>query len=121
MMRLNQSDIIEDVLAHIGQCGGEFSEWCMGTAKDSAFLGQQGPESAAEGLIYREAYTPYAAAEVVERLAGCGLRPERGSATGSIVFACHPAVAAAGAKKKSSVISFQSSVKPGDSVRSKGH
>jgi len=57
MMRLNQSDIIEDVLAHIRQCGGEFSEWCVGTAKDSAFLRQHGPESAAEGLIYREAYT----------------------------------------------------------------
>jgi len=103
-MRLNQSDIIEDVLAHIGQCGGEFSEWCMGTAKDSAFLGQQGPESAAEGLIYREAYTPYAAAEVVERLAGCGLRPERGSAAGSIVFACHPAVAAAGHPTKHKLV-----------------
>jgi hypothetical protein len=91
-MRFNQGDIIEDVLAHIGQCGGEFSEWCVGTAKHSAFLRQHGPESAAEGLIYREAYTPYAAAEVVERLAGCGLRPERGSGTGSIVFARREAV-----------------------------
>jgi hypothetical protein len=97
MMRFNQSDIIEDVLAHIRQCGGECSEWCVWTAKHSAFLGQHGPESAAEGLIYREAYTPYAAAEVMERLAGCGLRPERGSAAGSIVFAYHLAVAAAGA------------------------
>ena len=91
-MRLNQSDIIEDVLAHIRQWGGECSEWCVGTAKDSAFLGQHGPECAAEELIYREAYTPYAAAEVVERLAGCGLRPERGSGTGSIVFARREAV-----------------------------
>ena len=98
-MRLNQSDIIEDVLAHIGQCGGEFSEWCVGTAKDShgPNFRQHGPESAAEGLIYREAYTPYAAAEGVERLAGCGLRPERGSAAGSYVFAYQPAVAPAGA------------------------
>ena len=93
-MRRNQSDIIEDVLAHIGQWDGEFSEWCVGTAKDShgSLFGPHGPESAAEGLIYREAYTPYAAAEVVERLAGCGLRPERGSAAGSIVFARREAV-----------------------------
>jgi len=93
-MRFNQGDIIEDVLAHIGQCGGEFSEWCVGTAKDSHSpnFRQHGAESAAEGLIYREAYTPYAAAEVVERLAGCGLRPERGSGTGSIVFARREAV-----------------------------
>ena len=92
-MRLNQSDIIEDVLAHIRQLGGEFSEWCVGTAKDSRGpFGQHGAENAAEELIYREAYTPYAAAEVVERLAGCALRPERGAAAGSFVFARREAV-----------------------------
>ena len=32
-----------------------------------------------EGLIWREAYTPYAAADVAERLADCDLRPDRAS------------------------------------------
>ena len=34
-MRINQNEIIEDILEHIRQSGGESSEWCVGTAKDS--------------------------------------------------------------------------------------
>jgi hypothetical protein len=88
-MRFSQSDIIEDVMAYIERRGGECSEWSTWTAKDSAFLRQHGPEIAAGGLIHREAYTAYAAAEIVERLVGRGLRPERGSVTGNIVFVYH--------------------------------
>ena len=48
----------------------------MGTAKDAHgpfFLGHAAADFG-DGLIYREAYTPYAAAEVVDRLKACGLR-----------------------------------------------
>lgn len=34
-MRFNQSEIVEDILQHLRQRGGETSEWCVGTAKDS--------------------------------------------------------------------------------------
>jgi hypothetical protein len=40
-----------------------------------------------DGLIFREAYTSYAADGVIERLvSGYGLRPDRASARGSFVF-----------------------------------
>ena len=107
-MRFNQSDMVEDMLAHIREPGGDFSEWCVGTARDrEALLARskaaqpvarsgQGAGQAerhatgdlGEGLIWREAYTPYAAADVAERLADCDLRPDRASvpAPGYIVF-----------------------------------
>ena len=80
-MRFNQSDIIEDILKHIGQCGGECSEWCVGTAKDShaPFFLRHAAADLGDGLICREAYTTYAAAEVVDRLQASGLRPDRNS------------------------------------------
>jgi hypothetical protein len=46
-----------------------------------------------DGLLYREAYTTYAAEEVLERLVkGCGVRLERAPApqTGRIVFVYRP-------------------------------
>ena len=98
-MRFTRSDIVEDVLAHIRELGGDFSEWCVGTARDREALlarskaAQPVPDLAkapgqaerhaagdlGEGLIWREAYTPYAAADVAERLADCDLRPDRAS------------------------------------------
>ena len=94
-MRFNQSEIIEDVLEHIRQCGGEFSDWCVGSAKDPQCpsFGRQVSEGSNDGLLYREAYTTYAAEEVLERLVkGCGLRPERAAVrpTGRIVFVYRP-------------------------------
>jgi hypothetical protein len=60
-----------------GKCGGDFSEWCVGTARDreGAFFRQHAAADLGDGLTYREAYTSYAAAEVVERLVSFGLRP----------------------------------------------
>jgi hypothetical protein len=90
-MRFNQSEIIEDILEHIRQGGGEFSDWCVGSAKElqcPSFAGHVN-EGSNDGLLYREAYTTYAAEEVLERLVkGCGLRPEPAAAaqTGRIVF-----------------------------------
>ena len=88
-MRINENDIIEEIDAHIRRCGGEFGQWSVGTAKDSEGASlrchrEQHPE---ERLIYREAYTPYAAAEAMERLVeGYGLRADPGSASGSVVY-----------------------------------
>ena len=94
-MRFNQSEIIEDILEHIRQGGGEFSDWCVGSAKDSqcASFGRHVNEDSKDGLLYREAYTTYAAEEVLERLVkGCGLRPERAAVPqpGRIVFVYRP-------------------------------
>jgi hypothetical protein len=94
-MRFNQSEIIEDILEHIRQGGGEFSDWSVGSAKDPqspSFAGHVS-EGSKDGLLYREAYTTYAAEEVLERLVkGCGLRPERAaiSQPGRIVFVYRP-------------------------------
>ena len=102
-MRINENDIIDEIEAHIRRCGGELGEWRVGTAKDSegASLPCHRAQAADEGLICREAYTPYAAAEAVERLVeGYGLRPDPGSAPGRVVYvyrASVPAPAAASA------------------------
>jgi hypothetical protein len=86
-MRINQNEIVDDVEAHIRQFGGDYSEWCVGTARDSASFRQHLAASLGDGLIYREAYTSYAADGVIERLvSGYGLRPDRASAPGSFVF-----------------------------------
>jgi len=86
-MKINQSEIIEDMEAHIGKFGGDFSEWCVGTAKDAAFFRQPLAATLGEGLIYHEAYTCYAADGVIERLVnGYGLRRDRASVPGSFVF-----------------------------------
>ena len=92
-MRFNQSEIIEDILEHIRQGGGEFSDWCVGSAQDPPSFGRQVSEGSNDGLLYREAYTTYAAEEVLERLVkGCGLRPERAAVppTGRIFFVYRP-------------------------------
>ena len=86
-MKINQSEIIEDMEAHIRKFGGDFSEWCVGTAKDAAFFRQPLAVTRGEGLIYHEAYTCYAADGVIERLVnGYGLRRDRASVPGSFVF-----------------------------------
>ena len=92
-MRFNQSEIIEDILEHIRQGGGEFSDWCVGSAQAPPSFGRQASGGSNDGLLYREAYTTYAAEEVLERLVkGCGLRPERAAVPrpGRIVFVYRP-------------------------------
>jgi len=108
-MRFSESEIVEDILEHIRQAGGELSEWHVGTASQggrqwAVGSGQQEPkdqraserpqlqpaetENLANALICREAYTKYAADEVVDRLKGFGLRSDRTSAPapGKTVF-----------------------------------
>ena len=61
-----------------------------GTAKDSQtpFFRRHLEQDLGDQMIYREAYTPYAADDVIERLTGWGLHPDRESAPqpGRIVF-----------------------------------
>ena len=92
-MRFSESEIVDDMLEHIREAGGEFREWRVGTAngiqngrfkiqaeqlggfKIQDELGNNMPE-----LAYREAYTTFAAEYVVERLTGFGLLRERDTA-----------------------------------------
>ena len=69
-MRYSESEIVEDILEHIRQAGGEMREWRVGTAPDAQMPGfrQHAADGSGEKLIHREAYTTFAAEEVVERL-----------------------------------------------------
>ena len=103
-MRYSESEIVEDFLEHIRQAGGELHEWRMGTAPDARdpIFCQPSPDGLGEKLIYREAYTTFAAEEVVDRLARgfyLPLAPKTSPASaptrrpGRIVFLYRPAAA----------------------------
>ena len=95
-MRFSESEIVEDMLEHIRQAGGEFREWRVGTATTAVVSGQLsvvskqaadgpiGDGQAETGLLCREAYTTFAAEEVVERLAGFGLQRERATTSNPV-------------------------------------
>jgi len=88
---LIQEDIIDDLELHIRKSGGEPSEWCVGTARDAGapFFQRHLAAELGDGLAYREAYTPDAAASVADRLVSkCNLRLDRESVPqpGKIVF-----------------------------------
>ena len=100
-MRFSESEIVEDMLEHIRQAGGEFREWRVGTATNAvvscqlsvvskqAADGPLGGGQAETSLLCREAYTTFAAEEVAERLAGFGLQRERGT-NSNPAAAVHP-------------------------------
>jgi hypothetical protein len=70
-MRIGRNEIIEELTEHIRKFGGEPGEWRVGTAShDGRFKIQDDREHPAgmAGLAYREAHTPYAAADAVEYL-----------------------------------------------------
>ena len=98
-MRINENDIMDEVDAHIRKFGGDYQEWCVGTAKDSQapFFRRHLEADLGDQLMYREAYTTYAADG--SRTPRSGLRVARGpqvhpAAEGRIVFVYRsPAVA----------------------------
>jgi hypothetical protein len=108
-MRINQSEIIDEILEHIRKNGGEHGEWWVGTAKEMQGLGireqgtdREGPQtlenrSALPNLISREAYTPYAADGVIDYLKGLGLRRDPHSIRGSFIFVYRQTASAASA------------------------
>ena len=94
-MRIGRKEIIEELTEHIRNFGGEPGEWCVGTARDSTLSGQSPLQNSGEtspslpGLAYREAHTPYAAADAADYLASAfDLRPAPGFAPepGKIVW-----------------------------------
>ena len=70
-MRYSESEIVEDFLEHIRQAGGELHDWRVGTASDARdpIFCQPAADGSEQKLIYREAYTTFAAEEVVDLLA----------------------------------------------------
>ncbi len=85
-MRFSESEIVEDMLGHIRQAGGEFCEWRAGTANGiqggrfkiqdervGRFKIADESGDCLSSLAYREAYSTFAAEKVAERLAGFGL------------------------------------------------
>jgi hypothetical protein len=70
-MRIGRNEIIEELAEHIRRSGGEPGEWRVGTAShDGRFKIQDDRENPVSmtGLAYREAHTPYAAADAVDYL-----------------------------------------------------
>ena len=61
-----KNEIIADVTAYIRRSGGNFSAWCVGTARDwhCPVLEAHQIEEKEDGLICREAYTPETARAV---------------------------------------------------------
>ena len=74
-MRIGRNEIIEELTEHIRKFGGEPGEWRVGMAKDATIICNLQIHDSREsvpgiqGLAYREAHTPYAAAEAAEYLA----------------------------------------------------
>ncbi len=70
-MRIGRNEIIEELTEHIRRSGGEPDEWRVGTAShDGRFKIQDDRENPAgmTGLAFREAHTPYTAADAVDYL-----------------------------------------------------
>ena len=60
------SEIIADITNHISNCGGDFTTWCVGTARDwgDPVLEAREQEEKNDDFICREAYTPSSARTV---------------------------------------------------------
>ena len=72
------SEIIADITDHIGKFGGEFTAWCVGTARDwhSAVLEAHEHEEKNDDFICREAYTSASARTVrLHFVNDCGSAP----------------------------------------------
>ena len=92
-MRIGRNEIVEELTEHIRKCGGEPGEWFVGTAATVAKLpvADSSGNPKLPGLAYREAHTPYAAAETVDYLISAfGLQPARDARPGHVVFVHRP-------------------------------
>ena len=77
-MPTKREEIIDEIKRNIRKVGGEFTEWCVGLAKDARgpFFHNHLVAELGDGLIYREAFTADAARAVEEHLIhDCGLMP----------------------------------------------
>ena len=72
------SEIIEDITNHISRCGGKFTAWCVGTARDwhSPVLEAHEQEEKNDDFICRKAYTAASARSVrLHFTKDCGSAP----------------------------------------------
>ena len=79
---INRDEIIDEVKRNICDCGGDLTDWCVGTGKDARgpFFYNHLVAELGDGLVYREAFTADAARAIQEHLIhDCGLTPH-----------CHP-------------------------------
>ena len=86
------SEIIADITDHIGKFGGNFTAWCVGTARDwhSAVLEAHEQEEKNDDFICREGYTPASARSVrLHFVNDCGSAQGsgEGSDDGKLVYA----------------------------------
>jgi hypothetical protein len=93
-MRLNQTEIVEDMEGIIRKSGGAWGEWCVGTAKDlhAPFFQRHLADDLGDGLAYREGFTSNTADAVVAHLVHArGLELDRASAPepGRLMFVYH--------------------------------
>jgi hypothetical protein len=67
-MLFPKDEIIADVDGQIKKMGGKYSDWCVGIAKDSQepFFQAHLIADKSDGFLYREAYTPNFAREILE-------------------------------------------------------
>jgi hypothetical protein len=126
-MPINHEEMIEEIEGHIRKFGGEFGEWCVGTAKDSRgpFFRRHLAADLGDGLAYREAFTTTAAQAVVDHLVNDGGLAFDGDSVpepGKIVFVYHQARDTGyGAGEKVSGIRRQvSGAEPGMGIRDSG-
>jgi hypothetical protein len=86
------SEIMADITDHIGKFGGDFTAWCVGTARDwhSADLEAHEHEEKNDDFICREAYTPASARSArLHFVNDCGSAQGSGEASddGKLVYA----------------------------------
>ena len=80
-MLLPKDEIIADIEAQIRKSGGDYRAWCVGTAKDThgTVFTRHDLEDLEDGWIYREAFTPGAAREVLHYFVShCGTDSDAG-------------------------------------------
>ena len=74
-MLLPKDEIISDIDTRIKRTSAEYSDWCVGVAKDSRepFFEAHLVEDRNDGFLYREAFTPGCAQEIRDYLVNqCG-------------------------------------------------
>ncbi len=90
-MLLPKDEIIADIESQIRRNGGEFSDWCVGVAKDSRepFFEAHLVEDRNDGFLFREAFTPGCAQEIRDYLVNqCGATLDPSSSDdGRLVYA----------------------------------
>ncbi len=86
------SEIIEEITSHITRRGGDFADWCIGTARDwrSPVMEAHDHGNQNDDFIVREAYSAASALFVGTHFVndyGMAEAPQEGSDDGKLVYA----------------------------------